>query len=104
MDLNIKLTKPYVFEDNTYTEIDLTALENLNTNQLVEAERRFERGGGVSTLKEFDMKYACIVSSIATNKPVEFFLNLPARDGINLKNKVSAFFYSGISMSGVEKN
>ena len=49
MDYKIKLTKPFKFEDETYTEIDLSALEDLNTNQLAEAERRFERSGNVST-------------------------------------------------------
>lgn len=104
MDYKIKLTKPFKFEDETYTEIDLSALEDLNTNQLAEAERRFERSGNVSTTKEFDINYACIVCSIATGRPVEFFLALPARDGIKIKNKVSAFFYSGTSQSEVAEN
>ena len=104
MDYKIKLIKPFKFEDETYTEIDLSALEDLNTNQLVEADKRFTRSGGISAIKEFDAGYACIICSIATGKPVEFFLALPARDGMALKNKVGSFFYSDTLMSEQEKN
>ena len=104
MDYKIKLTKPFQFEGETYTEIDLSALEDLNTSQLVEAEKRFTRGGGISAIKEFDTDYACIIASIATGKPVEFFLALPARDGVALKNKVGSFFYGDTSISEQEKN
>lgn len=104
MDYKVKLTKPFQFEGITYTVIDLSALEDLNTSQLVEADKRFTRGGGISAIKEFDTDYACIICSIATGKPVEFFLALPARDGVALKNKVGSFFYSDILMSEQGKN
>ena len=104
MDYKIKLTKPFKFEDETFTEIDLSALEDLSTNQLVEADKRFSRGGGISAIKEFDTDYACIICSIATGKPDEFFLALHARDGVALKNKVGSFFYGDTSTSEREKS
>lgn len=104
MDYKIKLTKPFKFEDETYTEIDLSALEDLNTKQITEADKRFTRNGGISAIKEFDTDYACIISSIVTGKPIEFFLALPARDGVALKNTVGRFFYSDISTSEQEEN
>ena len=55
-------------------------------------------------MKEFDTEYACIICSIATGKPVEFFLALPARDGVALKNKVGSFFYGDTLMSEQEKS
>nr|DAF41719.1 MAG TPA: tail assembly chaperone protein [Caudoviricetes sp.] len=104
MDYKITLTKPFKFEDEIYTEIDLSAIEELNTNQLVEAEKRFAREGGTSVIKEFDVSYACIICSIATGKPVEFFRALPAKVGVELKNKVGSFFYGDTSISEQEKN
>ena len=104
MDYKITLTKPFKFEDEIYTEIDLSTLEDLNTSQLVEAEKRFAREGGTSVIKEFDVSYACIICSIATGKPVEFFRALPAKVGVELKNKVGSFFYGDTSISEQEKN
>lgn len=85
--------KPYTFEGQQFDGIDLAVLDDLSTEQLVQAERIFERSGGVSTLKELNVEYACIVASIATGKPVEFFRGLPARDGNKVKTKVSAYFF-----------
>lgn len=89
----IKFNKPYTFEGQTYTEINLAGLDDLSTTQLQQAERIFERGGGVSAMKELNIEFACIVASIATGKPLEFFNNLPAREGNKIKTAVGSYFF-----------
>ena len=38
-DLVVKLSKPFVFENKTYTEVDLRGLEDLNGEDLCRADR-----------------------------------------------------------------
>ena len=38
-DTLIKFSKPYVFENQTYTEIDLAGLENLTARDMIDAEK-----------------------------------------------------------------
>ena len=38
-DTLIKFSKPYVFEGQTYTEIDLAGLENLTARDMIDAEK-----------------------------------------------------------------
>ena len=89
----VSFGKPYTFEGTTYNEVDLAGLDDLSTDQLCQADRIFERGGGVSTIKELNVEYACIIAAMATGKPVEFFKGLPARDGNKIKAKVGAYFF-----------
>lgn len=89
----IKFKKPYKFEDHEYTEIDLSGIEDMTTAQMIQAERIFERGGAVSALKEMNVEFACIVASMVTDKPVEFFNGLPGREGGKIQKQVSAYFF-----------
>ena len=89
----VTFKKPFIFEGQTYESLDLSGLENLSTEQLCQAERIFERSGGVSALKEMNLEYAIIVANLATGLPVEFFKALPAREGSKVKNRVSAYFF-----------
>lgn len=89
----IKFHKPFVFEDETYTEIDLSGLEDMSARDMIQAQRTMERSGSINVLPEMSLEYACIFASKATKMPVEFFQALPPKEAIKVKNKVTNFFY-----------
>lgn len=89
----VTFSKPYDFEGETFHSLDLSPVEDLTTEQIMQAERIFEKSGGVSALKELNLEYAIIVASMATGKPVEFFKGLPGKDGSKVKSRVSAYFF-----------
>ena len=89
----IKFRKPFIFEDETYKEIDLSGLEDLSAKDMIQAQRTMERSGSINVLPEMSLEYACIFASKATKIPVEFFQALPPKEAINVKNKVTNFFY-----------
>ncbi len=89
----IKFRKPFIFEDETYKEIDLSGLEDLSAKDMIQAQRTMERSGSINVLPEMSLEYACIFASKATKIPVEFFQALPPKEAIKVKNKVTNFFY-----------
>ena len=89
----IKFRKPFIFEDETYKEIDLSGLEDLSARDMIQAQRTMERSGSINVLPEMSLEYACIFASKATKMPVEFFQALPPKEAIKVKNKVTNFFY-----------
>lgn len=89
----IKFRKPFIWEDNTYTEIDMSGLEDLSAKDMIQAQRTMERSGSINVLSEMSLEYACIFASKATKMPVEFFQALPPKEAIKVKNKVTNFFY-----------
>lgn len=89
----ITFNKPYTFEGTVYKEVDLSEIENLKTRDLAEADRTFFSTGQVALMNEMSTGYACIVASLVTKKPVTFFEQLPAKEGIKLKTVISGFFY-----------
>lgn len=94
MDTKVIFSKPYIFESKEYTEVDLSGLENLLTKDLVQADTMFTMSGQVAAMNEMSIGYACIVASIATKLPVEFFERLPGKEGIKVKNVIANFFYN----------
>lgn len=89
----VKFRKPYEFEGEEYKEIDLSGIENLTTKDLTAADKQFVTQGNVAAMNEMSVGYACIIASKAAKKPIEFFENLPANEGIKIKNIVMGFFY-----------
>lgn len=90
----IKFKKPYVFEGETYENVDLSGLEDMSARDMIQAQRIMEKSGSINVLPEMSLEYACIFASRATDLPVEFFQGLPSKEAIKLKNKVTNFFYS----------
>lgn len=83
--------KPVTFEGEEYKSVDLEGLEQLTTRDLIDADKKFGTSGQMALMNEMTTGYACIVASKATDKPVEFFENLPASEGLRLKNMVMTF-------------
>ena len=89
----VRFSKPYTFEGETYTEIDLAGMEGLTTRDMTAAEKHLAKNGQVSPIPEMTMEYACFIAMLSTDKPIEFFRGLPTKDAIKLKNRVTNFFY-----------
>ncbi len=94
LDMYVKFSKPYVFEDDTYKGIDMSCLEKLNTNDLVEIEKKFYKQGVTSFNPENTATYAKIVAWKATGLPIEFFDSLPVKEMLKIKSRVVNFFYN----------
>lgn len=89
----IKFRKPFVFEDETYEEIDLSGMEDLSAKDMIQAQRIMEKSGSINVLPEMSLEYACIFAAKATKMPVEFFQALPPKEAVRVKNKITNFFY-----------
>ena len=96
VSLVIKLKRPHVFEGKTYNEIDLTALENITTGDMVAVNKMVGPAGfGRTEMNpEFSLEYACYLAARATQMPVEFYMSLRPGDGLKVKNRVINFFFS----------
>lgn len=89
----IEFKKPFVWEDETYTKIDLSGVEDLSAKDMIQAQRVMEKSGSINVLPEMSLEYACIFAAKATKMPVEFFQALPPKEAIKVKNKITNFFY-----------
>lgn len=94
--LIITLKKPYKFEKKEYTVIDLSGLEDLSAQDMIAVNKYMDRTAtGIQVMPEVSMEYACVLASKATKQPVEFFLNLPPKQAIKVKNRVMGFLFGG---------
>lgn len=94
VDMYVKFSKPYVFEDETYEGLDMSCLENLTSDDLTEIEKKFYKQGIASFNPENTATYAKIVAWKATGLPIEFFKYLPVKDMLKIKSRVVNFFYN----------
>lgn len=91
--LVVVFKKPFEFEGAVYKDVDLSGLENLSARDMIATNKIMERGGTVNVIPEMSLEYACIISSKATGKPVEFFQSLPPKEALKIKNRVTSFLY-----------
>ncbi len=91
----LKLSKPFTFEGETYTELNLAALEDITGQQLCEVEKTVKRQYDLMPVDyetiEYNLNYIFLLCSFVLNKPIEFFQSLPSSDVIKLKYKVIRF-------------
>ena len=95
--LILKFRRPYPFEGQEYTELDLSGLENVTAGTLENIGKIMAKkspGLNPATI-EMEMGYCELLAARVTGKPLEFFQRLPARDAIALKSKIVVFFYGG---------
>jgi len=93
--LILTLGKPYKFEGQTYTEVDLSALEDTSAADLTAVNKIISRKGVVTPMPEMTMDFCIYMAARVSKLPVEFFLGLHSRDTIKLKNVVTGFLYGG---------
>lgn len=89
----VTLTKPIKFEGVTYRKIDLSAMDNITAEDMIEINRRLSRSGNVDFVQELSLEYALNLVQVATGIPLEFFLKLPPYESMQLKNRVAGFLY-----------
>lgn len=85
----LKFKKPYIFKGQEYTEIDLSGLANMTSMNESEAENRLVMNGVTITEPSYNYLYACIMASMATGQPEEFFKGLPIAEVLELKAAVN---------------
>ena len=93
VELVIKFKKPYNFEGKTISEIDLSGLENITGNDMVQVNKELSKLGQDPMLQEMQLEYAQLMAARVTGYPVEFFKKLSAKHSMKLKNTVSNFIY-----------
>lgn len=93
--LILKFKKPYVFEGKEYTEVDLSAMEDMTAEDLCAMGKIMTKLGIVNPVAEMTVDYAIYMAARASGKPVEFFKGLSPKEGIKLKNMVTGFLYGG---------
>ncbi len=92
--LIVKFKKPYMFERQEYTEIDLSGMEELTGADMIRIEKRYNRNNsGVNIMPEVSEEYALLFAAEATGQPVEFLHALPSREVIKVKNRVMGFLF-----------
>lgn len=90
----IVFKKPYVFERVEYKEIDLSCMEDLQASDMIAVNKLIKRtSAGIDVMPEVSLEYACNIAAKATQKPIEFFLQLPPREAMKVKNKVLGFLF-----------
>ena len=95
--LILKFRRPYLFESQEYTELDLSGLENVTAGTLENIGKILTKkspGLNPATI-EMEMGYCELLAARVTGKPLEIFQRLPARDAIALKCKSVGFLYGG---------
>ncbi len=94
-DLVLRFKKPYSFEGEIYTEVDLSGLEDVSAADLCKVGKMVKKIDGVDPIAEMSLPYAIFMAARVTGKPIEFFQRLPAQEAIKLKNLVAGFLYGG---------
>lgn len=90
----VKLSKTYQFEGETISELDMSGLEDLTANDMIQANKVLNASGNVSAVPETNLEYALVMASRATRKPIEFFKSLSLRDAIKVKAQVTNFLFN----------
>lgn len=94
LDMCVKFSKPYYFEDEVFEGLDLSGLSNLKASDLNDIEKKYYKTGVASFTPENTTTYAMIVAQKVTGLPVEFFQQLPIKYMYKVKNRVVNFFYN----------
>ena len=83
--------KPYQFEGQTFESVDLSGIDDLTGDDLLEADRAYTASGQFSPLPEMTLAYAFSIAATVTKQPIEFYRALPAKEGLKIKNEVIRF-------------
>ena len=78
--LVLKFRKPYKFEGQEYTEVDLSGMEDMTAGDLCAVAKLANRELGVTPIPEMTLPYAMYMAARASHKPVEV-LQGPAPGG-----------------------
>jgi len=85
----MKFERPYVFDGKEYREIDLSGIADITSMNESEAENRLVRAGFTITETSALYLYSCIIASMVTGQPEEFFTGLPFEEVLKLRVAVN---------------
>lgn len=91
----LTFAKPYQFEGQTYNEVDLSGMEDTTGGDLSAVGKILTKKGIVAPVPEMTMEFSQYMAARVSRLPVEFFMGLPSREAIKLKNLVTGFLYGG---------
>ena len=90
----VKLSKPYQVSGEDFTQLDLSGLEDLRSEDLFEANRQFATESYITPKPECDPMFCCLLAAMASGKPPELFEKLNIKDTLKVRNCVQDFFQS----------
>lgn len=93
LDMYVRFSTTYKFEDDVVEGIDLSGLSNLKTKDISEIERKYYQLGISCFSPENTASYAQIVAQKVTGLPIEFFQQLPIKEIYKIRNRIVNFFY-----------
>lgn len=97
----LKFAAPYTYEGSekaelkgqTFDGVDLSGVGELNTMSESTAENRMVAGGFALVNTHRNYLYCCIIASMGTGYPVDFFAGLPLNEAVKLRDAVNADFF-----------
>lgn len=97
----LKFAAPYTYEGSekaelkgqTFDGVDLSGVGELNTMNESTAENRMVAGGFALVNTHRNYLYCCIIASMGTGYPVDFFAGLPLSEAVKLRDAVNADFF-----------
>lgn len=92
--LIVTFNKPYTFEGKEYKEVDLSGIEDLTGNDLLEVDKISSAANAVALVPEMTLSYNAAIAARVSKQPIEFFYQLPAKDALKVKNAVMTFLNS----------
>ena len=84
--LILKFRKPYMFEGKEYTEVDLSAMEDMTAEDLCAMGKIMTKLGIVNPVAEMTVDYAIYMAARASGEPGEAFKGLPPTVGMERTN------------------
>lgn len=93
-ELIVEFKKPFTFEGETFTQLDLSGLEELTGADLAKIDRAMRKKDSNDLVPEMSLDYALALAVRATGKPIEFFKALPMKECRNVRNKVRTFLFN----------
>ncbi len=91
--LTLHINPPYVWEGKEYSSLDLSGLNKITAQDLIDADKVAQKSGTVQVVPAVGPEFACFIAARATDKPIEFFRLLPGRVAVRLQNLITGFFY-----------
>lgn len=84
--------KPYIFEGNTYEDINLNGITRFTTRDMEYFDRALTRVGHSPQNKWFDTTYMKLIATRATGFPIDFFNTMPMKEFIEIEARIRAYF------------
>lgn len=94
--ISVKFAKPYVFEGESVSELDLTGMNDLKGRDLQTIYKKFVQKTGLHISNPgLTPEYAFEVASLVSGKPIEFFYQMPIKESAKVQNTIVNFLYAG---------